>query len=136
MNVKRSISTVAAATALSATGVAAAADHAVVSPQETIAGTAVVTVPGTGVHKGEWMGSKTVLVARHVTLEAGQKARVSLRAAEGRRIRGIALSQVRFVGARVVERHYVGKGKVTVDLKLSGRAGDGETVVTVYALTR
>ena len=134
MNVKRSISTIAAVTALAATGVAGAADAPVVSGQHFIAGAAPITIPGTGIEQGEWMGSKSLAVYRHVTLEAGQKARVTLRAPGGRKVRGVALSSSKHVGSRVAGGAYVGKRQVIVELTARASAPAGEHEVTVYAL--
>ena len=130
------LTAVAASAALAATGIAAAADAPVVSKQATIAGTAVVTVPGTGVAKGEWMGSKTVLVFRDVTLERGQTARVTLRAPEGKRIRGLATGEGSKIGFKADGRRYAGDRKVTVTAFTSPRAADGEHTGRIYALTR
>jgi hypothetical protein len=138
MNVKRSISIIGltATTALAASGLAGAAERPVVGEQHVIAGAAPVTIPGTGIQQGEWMGSRAVAVYREVVLEPGQRARITLKASNGRKIRGVALSQERLVGARVEDREYVGKGTVTVTVVRSGKAPAGEETVTVYALTK
>ena len=135
MNVKRSISTLTAMTALAATGVAGAADAPVVSDQHFTAGAAPITIPGTGIEQGEWMGSKSVAVHRTVTLEAGQRARITLRASNGRKVRGVGLTPTRHIGSRVVGDGYVGKRQVTVELSARASAPAGEHEVTVYALT-
>jgi hypothetical protein len=99
-----------------------------------IAGTAPLTIPGTGVQKGEWMGSKAKLVYRDVTLEAGQSTRLTLRADGARRVRGLALSglgNVRFV---VVDRRYAGRRRVTVRVWAAPRT-QGEVTTRIYALT-
>jgi hypothetical protein len=138
MNVKRSISIISltATTALAAAGLAGAAEQAHVSEQHTIAGAAPVTIPGTGIHQGDWMGSRAVAIYRDVELEPGQRARITLKAQNGRRIRGVALSDEQLVGSRVENRDYVGKGAVTVTVSRSSKAPAGEETVTVYALTK
>lgn len=137
MNIKRSISimSLTATTALAASGLAGAAEKPVVSGQEWIAGAAPVTIPGTGVEQGEWMG-KAVAVYREIVLEPGQSARVTLKAEKGRKIRGVALSAEQQIGSRVETRHYVGKSAVTVTVTRSAKAPAGEETVTVYALTK
>jgi hypothetical protein len=137
MSIKRSISimSLTATTALAAAGLAGAAEKAHVSAQHSIAGAAPVTIPGTGIQQGEWMGSKAVAVYRDVVLEAGQRVRITLKSTGGRKIRGVALSPERLVGSRVENSDYVGKGAVTVTVSRSAKAPAGEETVTVYALT-
>ena len=136
MTAKTLLTTGLAIGALAAAGAAGAADRPIVSEQHWVAGTAPVTIPGTGVHKGEWMGSKARLVYRDVTLEPGQKARVTLRATGERRIRGAAITGGDRVGARVDPARYVGRRQVTISLVRSKAAKAGEDVVRVSALTR
>ena len=137
MFAKRTISLAAAVTALAATGVAGAAEAPVVSQQEFIAGTAPFTIPGTGVQKGEWMGSKARLLYREVTVAGKQQARVTLRAPKGLKIRGLALDNVRRsqIGFTAVTRDYAGKQQVVVRV-YSNRRGSAEATGRVYALAK
>jgi hypothetical protein len=127
------MTTAAAVLGVAATAGAAAAP--VVSDQEWIAGRAPLTIPGTGVHKGEWMGSKARLVYRDVTLEAGQKTRVTLRADGGRRVRGLAIERLGTVRFVALDTRYPGRRHVTVRAWLAPRT-HGEVTTRVYALTR
>ena len=132
----RSIIATTAVTALSATSLAAAAEAPIVSKQRFVAGDAVVTVPGTGVQKGEWMGSKQRLVFRDVTLEGDQVARLTLRAREGERIRGVAVQDGAEISFKVVGNlRYAGTRRVTLQAEIAGRS-DGEVTNRVYALVR
>src|SRR5687767_13560441 len=128
MNVLRSIATITAVTALTATGAASAADAPTVSAQDWTVGSALVDIPGTGIHKGDYMGAGARLVSKTVELEAGQSATVTLRASGDRRIAGAAVAGSS-VGASVVDRDYVGTRKVTLRLRLSGKAPAGEHAV-------
>ena len=137
MSIKRSISITAAAATLAATGVAGAAEAPVVSKQHSLFGTATVTVPGTGVQQGEWMGSKAHLVFRDVTLEGDQQARVLLRAPAGKTLRGLAIAEGGDIGFRVEKpRRYAGRKQVTVRVQLAPHAGDGESTGRIYALVK
>jgi hypothetical protein len=132
---RKLLTTTTAIAVLGAAGVAGAAEAPVVSDQQWIAGTAPVTIPGTGVQKGEWMGSKAKLVYRDVTLEAGQSTRLTLRADGARRVRGLALSELGNVRFVVVDRRYAGRRKVTVRAWAAPRT-QGEVTTRIYALTR
>lgn len=135
MSVRRLIATTAV-TALSATSLAAAAEAPVVSDQHALSGTAVVTVPGTGVQKGEWMGSRQRLVFRDVTLEGGQVARLTLRARRGEHVRGVAVREGGRISFKVIgNRRYAGTRQVTLQAEIAGRS-DGEVTDRVYALVR
>lgn len=137
MFVSRLIPTTAVVTALAAAGVAGAADAPVVSQQRSVTGAALVTVPGTGIRKGEWMGSKAVLVLRRITLEGDQRVRVTLRAPQGKRIRGLATAEGERIAFRALDRHYAGRRHATVQALLPGRhRDDGEVTGTIYALAR
>lgn len=136
MNAKRSIATLTLAATLATAGLAGAAETPIVGEQAFVAGTAPITIPGTGVHAGEWMGARAQLVLREVVLEPGQQATVTLRATGGRRIRGAVTSPAPLVGVRVEDRRYVGKDRVTITVHRSSKAPAGEQAVTVYALTR
>ena len=137
MSASRIITTTAAVFALAATGVASAADAPVVSDQEFIAGQAPLTIPGTGVKQGEWMGAKARLLFRDVTLEGKQQVRLTLRAPKGRTIRGLAIQEGSHVAFTAADVTYRGKRSVTVSARIAGRfVDDGETTARVYALAR
>jgi hypothetical protein len=134
----RIVSRLVAATAvaaIAATGVAGAANAPSVSKQQFIVGTAPLTIPGTGVKKGDWMGSKARLVYRDVTLTKGQQVRLTLRASGDRRIRGLAEPEGQKVGFAVVKTHYPGSKRVTVRMFAAPKA-HGEVSGRIYALTR
>ncbi len=137
MSASRIITTTAAAFAIAATGVASAADAPVVSGQHFIAGAAPLTIPGTGIQQGEWMGSKARLLYRDVTLEGDQQVRVTLRAPKGRKIRGLAIQGGSRISFTALDRKYVGKRQVTVRAEVARIvAGDDEVTARVYALAR
>jgi hypothetical protein len=135
MTAIRTISVAAATAALAVTGVAGAAEAPVVSKQQFIAGAAPLTIPGTGIQQGEWMGSKARLLYRDVTVEGRQRATVILRAPKGLRIRGLAIqggptSQLGFVA---VTKSYPGKRQVVV--RAWSRDRD-EATGRIYALAK
>lgn len=136
MNSTRSIATLTAIAALAGTGVATAADAPVVSKQADVAGAAPYTIPGTGIQQGEWMGGKALLAVRTVTLEAGQSARVTLRATGKRRIVALAAPEGQRLSIVALDDDYAGDRKVTVRVSVPKNAGDGEHVGFVSALTR
>jgi hypothetical protein len=140
MSIARKLSTLTAITALAATGVAGAANAPVVSDQAFIAGDAPISVPGTSVQKGEWMGSKQRLVFRDVTLSGRQKARVTLRARKGETIRGIAVDLSQGIGVNVVGHDardsYVGERQVVVRTFRTVNGAAGERTARIYALVR
>jgi hypothetical protein len=135
MTITRKLSTAATVALLAAAGTAAAADAPVVSSQKTLgAKTAPVTIPGTGIKKGQRLRSGARVVYRDVTLEGGQTARLSLRAPAGKTIRGLAPAGR--VGFAVVDKgDYVGRQRVTVrafkDPNLAG-----EVTGRIYGLAR
>jgi hypothetical protein len=135
MNTTRKILTATTVVAFATTGIATAADAPIVSEQHFIAGHAPVTIPGTGVQKGEWMGSKARFVYRDVTLEGDQRVRVTLRAPKGRTIRGLAPAEGSKISFVAVDRDYVGKRKTTVRARLAPGA-DGEQTARIGALVR
>jgi hypothetical protein len=137
MTAIRTISIAAVTAALAATGVAGAAEAPVVSDQQFIAGAAPLTIPGTGIQQGEWMGSRARLLYRDVTLEGDQQVRLTLRAPKGRKIRGLAVGEGTKVSFTAVTRRYAGKRSVVVRAQLAGRhADDGEITGRVYALAK
>ncbi len=135
MTTPRIIATAATVTALAAAGVAGAAEAPVVSKQSFIAGHAPVTIPGTGIQKGEWMGGRAKLVFRDVTLEGDQQVKVTLRADNGRKIRALALRQGTPLSVQPINRNYAGKTSVTVRVRVAPGAV-GEVGGRIYALTR
>jgi hypothetical protein len=134
MNPPQIILTTAVAVLVSA-GVASAADAPVISAQHTHTGTAPVSVPGTGVHRGDKLPAGAKLVYRTVTLSRGQKPEVTLTAPAGKTVRGLAVSEGKVGFVVVRPRDYVGKRKVTVRSFLAPKAGDRESG-RIYALIR
>jgi hypothetical protein len=130
------ITVTAVAGALAAGSVASAADAPVVSKQTWTAGYALADFPGTGFEQGEWLGSKAKMVSRQVTLERGQKARLTLRAEKGQRIRGLGATENQKLNVVAVDRDYAGKRSVTVRVTVNRNAGDGEVTERVYALSK
>ena len=130
------ITVTAVAGALAAAGVAGAAEAPVVSKQHWIAGHALVDFPGTGFEEGEWLGSKAKMVYRDVTLERGQKVRVTLRAREGQKIRALGATEDQKINIVALDRHYAGKRSVTVRATVARGAGDGEITERIYALSK
>ena len=91
MTIARKLAAATTVALLAASGVAAAADAPVVSIQHTSkATTAPVTIPGTGIHKGDRLPSGARLVYREVTIEGDQTTTFNLRAPHGKRLRGLA----------------------------------------------
>lgn len=135
MSVPRTLSLVTTVAALAATGVAGAAEAPVAGPQHVMAGAAPLTIPGTGIQRGEWMGSQARLLYRDVTLDPGRRTRVTLRAPKGLRLRGLAVAEGERIAFAVVDRRYVGRREVTVRAALS-RSASGAHVGRIYALAR
>ncbi len=133
---RKTLLTTTTIAALATAGIAGAAEAPVVSKQSFTAGQAVVTVPGTGVKKGEWIGKRGVLVHRTVTLEGDQKVNVTLTARKGQTIRGLAAAQGTKISFQPVDRSYVGDRKVVVRAQVAPNAGDGEVTSRIYALSR
>lgn len=121
---------------LAATGIAGAADAPVVSKQTWTAGYALADFPGTGYEQGEWLGSKAKMVSRTVTLERGQKVRLTLRAEKGQRIRGLGVTEDQKLNVTAVNRDYAGKRSVTVRVTAPRNAGDLEITEKVMALSK
>jgi hypothetical protein len=126
----------AAATALAATGVAGAADAPVVTKQSWTAGAALVDFPGTGIQQGEWIGSKAVMVHRRVVIEGDQRARLTLRARKGQKIRALGADEDSRLSVVALDEDYTGKRSVTVRVRVRPGARDGEVSERVYALSR
>ncbi len=136
MSTKRIITTTATVAALAAAGVAGAAEAPVVSEQQFIVGKAPLTIPGTGVKKGEYMGAKGQLVFRNVTLEGDQQVKLTLSGRNGRTIRGLAAAQGTKLSFQPVDKDYVGDRRVVVTAQVAPTAGDDEVTGRIYALTR
>jgi hypothetical protein len=139
MTTIRKITAATAALALAGTGVAAAAGAPVVGAQQTSpATTAPLTIPGTGVKKGDRLPSGARLVYRDVALEGNQKvSRVVIRAPKGKTIRGLAVRSGDQVGFVVTdEGNYVGRKQVASRAYLNGRAPAGEHTGRLYGLVR
>lgn len=130
--------TAATITAIVATaGVAGAADAPIVSKQHTsTAKRAPMTIPGSGLKKGERLPSGARLVYRDVTLEGDQTATFNIKAIHGKRLRGLAIKEGQDVGFMVVNRaSYAGKTKVQVRAYANPNA-DGEVEGRIYGLVR
>jgi hypothetical protein len=121
---------------MAASGVAAAADAPVVSAQKTSpARTAPLTIPGTGVKKGAKLPSGARLIYREVTVQGTQKATFTLKAPDGKRIRGLVPSSSD-VGFVVVDKgNYAGRKQVKVRAFANPQA-DGESTGRIYGLAR
>lgn len=120
---------------MAASGVAAA-DAPVVSAQKTSpARTAPLTIPGTGVKKGAKLPGGARLIYREVTVEGTQKATFTLKAPDGKRIRGLVPSSAA-VGFVVVDKgNYAGRKQVKVRAFANPQA-DGESTGRIYGLAR
>ena len=107
----------------------------VVGSQKTLgAKTAPVTIPGTGIKKGQRLPGGARVVYRDVTLEGRQTVRLSLRAPAGKSIRGLAPAGR--VGSTVVDkRDYVGRQRVTVRAFMDPNLA-GEVTGRIYGLAR
>jgi hypothetical protein len=117
--------------------VAAAPPAPVVSKQVVSARTtAPLTIPGTGVKQGARLPHGDRLEFRTVTLEKGQKVRLTLRAPNGMTLRGLA-SGGTTVGFTVVRPvRYVGRREVTVRAFVSPKAKSGAHAGRIWALVR
>jgi hypothetical protein len=137
MNRITTTTAILAAAALGTATVATAAEAPVVSKQRTLTThTAPVTIPGTGVKKGEKLPAGARIVARTVTLEGEQTVRFNLKAPKGKTLRGLAVRDSQDVGFAVASKgSYVGHTAVTVRAYLDPKA-DGESKGVVYALAR
>ena len=121
---------------LAASGVAAAADAPVVSPQKTSgATTAPLAIPGTGVKQGAKLSGGARIVYRDVTLAGKQTITLTIKAPAGKRIRGL-VPQAGDVGFAVTDQgNYAGRTKVTVRAFANPKAG-GEVTGRIYGLVR
>lgn len=138
MTITRKLTAATAALALAGSGVAAAADAPIVGAQKTSpAKTAPMTIPGTGVKKGDRLPRGARLIYRDVTLEGKQTAgRVVLRAPAGKTIRGLAVRDRDQVGFVVTdEGNYVGRRQVASRAFVNPRVA-GEQTGRIYGLVR
>lgn len=137
MTTTRKLTAATATALLAATGVAAAAEAPVVSKQHTSnAKTAPLTIPGTGVHKGDRLSGGARLVYRDVALIGRQTVRFTIKAPAGKRLRGLAPRQGADVGFIVVGRgDYAGRTKVTIRAYANPKA-DGRVEGRIYGLAR
>jgi hypothetical protein len=131
---------VTAATAvavLTTSGVAAAAKTAPVVSKEVLSmrKTAPLTIPGTGVKKGAPLPRGAQLVFRTVTLEKGQRARVTLGAPRGMTLRGLVPGANEAIGFTVEPFvPYVGRRFVTVRAYVAPNAAAGKHTGRIWAL--
>ena len=135
MSTPRLVVAAVATVALASAGVAVAADAPVVSAQHTHAGTAPLTVPGTGVKKGHALPRSARLISRDVTLEGDQAARLILRAPAGTTLRGIGMPEGQSIRFQLVSRSYVGRRQPVLRATVTPGV-DGEVSGRVYALAR
>jgi hypothetical protein len=137
MTITRKLTAATITAILAGAGVATAADAPIVSKQHTsTAKRAPMTIPGSGLQRGDRLPSGARLVYRDVTLEDGQTARLNIRAPDGKRLRGLATKEGQDVGFAVVDRTgYVGKTKVRVRAYANPNA-DGEVEGRIYGLVR
>ena len=136
MTITRKFTAATVAALLAGTGVAAAAEAPVVSIQHTSpTETAPVTIPGTGVHKGERLPGGARLVYRNVALEGEQSATFNIKAPSGKRLRGV-VPQNDQLGFEVVSRpDYGGRTKVQIRAFANPQA-DGRVEGRIYGLVR
>jgi hypothetical protein len=136
MTATRLLAATSVVAVLASAGVATAAEAPVVSAQKTATGKAPVTVPGTGLKKGQSLPKGARIVYRDVTLEGSQKVRLTLKAPAGKQLRGLATRDGDKVGFAVVQKgSYVGQTKVQVRAFAAPKA-DGGVTGRIYALAR
>ncbi len=137
MTFTRKITAATALLALAGSGVAAAADAPVVGAQHSsTAKTAPVTIPGTGIKKGQKLPRGARIVFRDVTLEGTQTAKLSLRAPAGKTIRALAPREGGDIGFVVTTKSsYVGRASVALRAYTNPKA-DGEVTGRIYGLAR
>jgi hypothetical protein len=136
MTITRKLAAATSVALLAASGVAAAADAPVVSAQHTSPSrTAPVTIPGTGIQKGERLPSGARLIYRTVTLEGKQKVTFALKAPAGKRLRGLVPGSSDVGFAVVGQGSYV--GHTTVKVRAFGNPhAAGEVTGRIYGLVR
>lgn len=127
---------IAVAVVLVPTAVAAAATTPAVH-KEVISTRRIapLTVEGTGVKKGARLARGEELVFRTVTLEKGQKVRLTLGAPRGMTLRGLVPSPSSAVGFDVVKPvPYVGRSSVTIRAFTFPKATAGKHSGRIWAL--
>ncbi|MDP1846387.1 MAG: hypothetical protein Q8K79_01235 [Solirubrobacteraceae bacterium] len=137
MTITRKLTAATITALLAGAGIAAAADAPIVSKQHTsTAGTAPLTIPGSGLKKGDRLPTGARLVYRNVTLEGDQTATFNIKAIHGKRLRGLGTKEGQDVGFVVVNRaSYAGRTKVQVRAYANPNA-DGEVEGRIYGLVR
>lgn len=137
MTIARKLTAATITALLAGAGIAAAADAPIVSKQHTsTAGTAPLTIPGSGLKKGDRLPTGARLVYRNVTLEGDQTATFNIKAIHGKRLRGLGTKEGQDVGFVVVNRaSYAGRTKVQVRAYANPNA-DGEVEGRIYGLVR
>ncbi|MBI5107015.1 MAG: hypothetical protein HZB46_18875 [Solirubrobacterales bacterium] len=133
MNLRTALITTSAITALATAGVAGAAEAPLVSHQAELHGKAPVTVAGTGVKKGDWMGSKQFIIYKKVRVDGHGKVTLTLKAPKGKTVAGLAVDEKSGVGF-VAQRDYPGHKTVTVTAY--GRNAEGPSRGRILALVR
>jgi len=137
MTTPRKITAATITALLASAGVATAADAPIVSKQHTsTAKRAPMTIPGSGLQRGDRLPSGARLVYRDVTLEDDQTATFNIKAPDGKRLRALATKEGQDVGFMVVDRgSYAGRTKVQVRAYANPNA-DGEVEGRIYGLAR
>jgi hypothetical protein len=137
MTITRKLAAATTVALLAASGVAAAADAPVVGAQKTSsAKTAPLTIPGTGVHKGDRLSGGARLVYRDVALTGRQTVKLTMKAPAGKRLRGLTPSQGADVGFIVLDKgNYAGRKKVRIRAYANPKA-DGRVEGRIYGLVR
>jgi hypothetical protein len=137
MSLSRIFTTSVATAALASAATAAAATAPTVSPQHAwTSATTPLTVPGTGLKRGNKIPKGARLIYREVSISKGQKIQFRINATGGRRLRGLAVSDIQQVGFAVVKpAHYPGKTSVLVRAFPAPKV-KGRVIGRIYALTR
>jgi hypothetical protein len=137
MTTTSKLTAVTAVLAIAGSGVAAAADAPVVGAQHSsTAKTAPVSIPGTGIKKGDRLPSGARIVFRDVRLQGKQTAKLTLRAPDGKTIRGLASKEGIDVGFVVTTKgNYAGRRSVALRAYKNPKAG-GEVTGRIYGLAR
>ena len=137
MTTTSKLTAVTAVLAIAGSGVAAAADAPVVGAQHSsTAKTAPITIPGTGIQKGDRLPSGARIVFRDVTLQGKQTAKLTLRAPAGKTIRALAPKEGIDIGFVVTTKgNYAGRRSVALRAYKNPKAG-GEVTGRIYGLVR
>lgn len=136
MMVTRKLGLVTTILAVAGSGVAAAADAPVVSPQKTSASRhSPVLIPGTGIKKGEVLPKGAKLIYRDVTVGPKQKVTFSLLAPQGKTIRALAERDMESgVGFTVLNKDVYGHRHV--DIRMYAHKLTHDVTQRMYALVR